>query len=180
MDGRVKQCVPFPANIQQRHTATEEEWTNTPQAIFINSSTQWEEDESHCMKQMVLIPDSDWFCVLSVVSHRYLDYLTNWPQYGYKTVGRTRLSVAQGLSREEFWLPSFSLSTLQTSQTTQPTSKSSLTIWRGWREYKELIQGFVGWCQWYWNAGKNKELVMDFHRCKLYFLWSITVQYQYC
>lgn len=114
-----------------------------------------------------------------MVSHHYLDYLTNWPQYGYKTVGRTRLSVAQGLSREEFWLPSFSLSTLQTSQTTQPTSKSSLTIWRGWREYKELIQGFVGWCQWYWNAGKNKELVMDFHRCKLYFLWSIMVQYQY-
>ncbi len=40
LDRRIRQRVPVPVNIQQLHTAIEEEWTNTPQATinnFINS-----------------------------------------------------------------------------------------------------------------------------------------------
>ncbi len=40
LDRRIQQRVPVPANIQQLHTAFEEEWTNIPQATinnFINS-----------------------------------------------------------------------------------------------------------------------------------------------
>ncbi|KAF7646575.1 hypothetical protein LDENG_00185420 [Lucifuga dentata] len=36
------------------------------------------------------------------------------------------------------------------------------------KEYRELIQSFVGWCQrnrLQINAGKTKELVVDFRRC---------------
>ncbi len=35
-DRRIRQCVPVPANIQQLHTAIEEEWTNIPQATINN------------------------------------------------------------------------------------------------------------------------------------------------
>ncbi len=40
LDRRIRQRVPIPANIQQLHTAIEEEWTNIPKAtinILINS-----------------------------------------------------------------------------------------------------------------------------------------------
>ncbi|ROL53436.1 Transposable element Tcb1 transposase [Anabarilius grahami] len=36
LDRRIRQCVPVPANIQQLHTAIEEEWTNIPQATINN------------------------------------------------------------------------------------------------------------------------------------------------
>ena len=36
VDGRVRQCVPVPTNIQQLGTAIEQEWENIPQAT-INS-----------------------------------------------------------------------------------------------------------------------------------------------
>uniref|UniRef100_A0A8C1DR28 Tc1-like transposase DDE domain-containing protein n=1 Tax=Cyprinus carpio carpio TaxID=630221 RepID=A0A8C1DR28_CYPCA len=36
MDRRIRQRVPVPANIQQLQTATEEEWTNIPQAKINN------------------------------------------------------------------------------------------------------------------------------------------------
>ncbi|KAL7847841.1 hypothetical protein AOLI_G00225590 [Acnodon oligacanthus] len=36
LDRRIRQRVPVPANIQQLRTATEEEWTNIPQAIINN------------------------------------------------------------------------------------------------------------------------------------------------
>ncbi len=36
LDGRILQCVPAPANIQQLRTAIEEEWTNIPQATINN------------------------------------------------------------------------------------------------------------------------------------------------
>ncbi|KAL0151743.1 hypothetical protein M9458_052969 [Cirrhinus mrigala] len=36
LDRRIRQRVPVPANIQQLRTATEEEWTNTPQATINN------------------------------------------------------------------------------------------------------------------------------------------------
>uniref|UniRef100_A0AAZ3NQ15 Tc1-like transposase DDE domain-containing protein n=1 Tax=Oncorhynchus tshawytscha TaxID=74940 RepID=A0AAZ3NQ15_ONCTS len=34
LDRRVRQCVPFPANIQQLHTGIEEEWDEIPQATI--------------------------------------------------------------------------------------------------------------------------------------------------
>uniref|UniRef100_A0A8C6KUW6 Tc1-like transposase DDE domain-containing protein n=1 Tax=Nothobranchius furzeri TaxID=105023 RepID=A0A8C6KUW6_NOTFU len=34
LDLRIRQCVPVPTNIQQLHTAIEEEWTSIPQAII--------------------------------------------------------------------------------------------------------------------------------------------------
>ncbi len=53
LDRRIRQCVPVPANIQQLHTAIEEEWTNIPQATInnlINSmQRRW---------QMVVTPDT--------------------------------------------------------------------------------------------------------------------------
>ncbi len=36
LDRRIRQRVPVPANIQQLHTAIEEEWTNSPQATINN------------------------------------------------------------------------------------------------------------------------------------------------
>ncbi len=36
LNRRVQQRVPVPANIQQLHTAIEEEWTNFPQATINN------------------------------------------------------------------------------------------------------------------------------------------------
>ncbi len=36
LDWRIRQHVPVPANIQQLHTAIEEEWTNIPQATINN------------------------------------------------------------------------------------------------------------------------------------------------
>ncbi len=36
LDQRIRQCVPVPANIQQLHTAIEEEWTDIPQTTINN------------------------------------------------------------------------------------------------------------------------------------------------
>ncbi len=36
LDRRIRQRIPVPANIQQLHTAIEEEWTNIPQATINN------------------------------------------------------------------------------------------------------------------------------------------------
>jgi hypothetical protein len=36
LDQRVRQRVPVPANIQQLHTAIEEEWDNIPQAFTLH------------------------------------------------------------------------------------------------------------------------------------------------
>ncbi len=45
LDRRLRQCVPVPANIQQLHTAIEEEWTNITQAtinnLIVPQSTTW-------------------------------------------------------------------------------------------------------------------------------------------
>ncbi len=46
-----------PANTQQLHTAIEEEWTNIPQST--TWSTQCEGDALHCVRQMVITPDTD-------------------------------------------------------------------------------------------------------------------------
>ncbi len=43
LDQRIRQCVPVPANIQQLHTAIEEEWTNS-------------------MRRICVTPDTDCFC----------------------------------------------------------------------------------------------------------------------
>ncbi len=54
LDRRILQRVPVPANIQQLHTAIEEEWTDIPQATIKG-------DVLHCVRQMVVTPDTDWF-----------------------------------------------------------------------------------------------------------------------
>ncbi len=59
LDWRIRQRVPVPANIQQLHTAIEEEWTNIPQST--TWSTLCEGDVLHCGRQMVVTPDTDWF-----------------------------------------------------------------------------------------------------------------------
>jgi hypothetical protein len=48
------------ANIQQFHTDVEEEWYSIPQAI-INSLINSVKEMSHCMRQMLVTPDTDWF-----------------------------------------------------------------------------------------------------------------------
>ncbi len=58
LDRRIRQRVPIPANIQQLHTAIEEEWTNIrPQST--TWSTLCEGDVLHCVMQMVVTPDTD-------------------------------------------------------------------------------------------------------------------------
>ncbi len=52
LDWRIRQRVPVPYNIQQLRTAIKEEWTIIPQATG---------DVLHCMRQMVVTPDTDWF-----------------------------------------------------------------------------------------------------------------------
>ncbi len=60
LDRRIWQRVPVPANIQQLHTAIEGEWTNIPP-----QSTTWstlcEGYVLHCVRQMMVTPDTDWF-----------------------------------------------------------------------------------------------------------------------
>ncbi len=59
LDRRIRLRVAVPANIQQLHTAIEEEWTNIPQST--TWSTLCERDVLHCVRQMVVTPDTDWF-----------------------------------------------------------------------------------------------------------------------
>ncbi len=51
--------VPVPANIQQLRTAIEEEWTNIPQST--TWSTLCKGDVLHCVRQMVVTLDTDWY-----------------------------------------------------------------------------------------------------------------------
>ena len=71
LDWRVPERVPVPDNIQQLRTAIEEERDNIPQAT-INSMRR---DESHCMRQMVVTPDTDSFSD----PHPYLFLRYLWP-----------------------------------------------------------------------------------------------------
>ncbi len=59
LDRRIRQRVPVPDNIQQLHTAIEEEWTNIPQST--TWSTLCEGEVLHCVRQMVVTPDTDCF-----------------------------------------------------------------------------------------------------------------------
>ncbi len=52
--------VPVPTNIQQLRSAIGEEWTNIPQAT-INNLNLNEGDVLHCVWQMMVTPDTDWF-----------------------------------------------------------------------------------------------------------------------
>ncbi len=60
LDWHIRQCVPVPANIQQLCTAIEEEWNNIPQAT-INNLINSMRSVLHCVRQMVVTPDTDWF-----------------------------------------------------------------------------------------------------------------------
>ncbi len=60
LDRRIRQRVPVPANIQQLH-AIEEEWTNIHRPQTTTWSTLCEGDVLHCVRQMVVTPDTDWF-----------------------------------------------------------------------------------------------------------------------
>ncbi len=64
LDRRIRQRVPVPANIQQLHTAIEEEWTNIPQST--TWSTLCEGDVLLCKRQIVLTPDTDWLIIILV------------------------------------------------------------------------------------------------------------------
>ncbi len=59
--GMYDKRVPVPANIQQRRTAIEEEWINIPQTTINNLINSMRRDVLHCMRQMVVTPDTDWF-----------------------------------------------------------------------------------------------------------------------
>ncbi len=59
LDRRIRQRVPVSANIQQLHTAIKEEWTNIPQST--TGSTLCKGDVLHCVRQMVVTPDTYWF-----------------------------------------------------------------------------------------------------------------------
>ncbi len=60
LDQRIWQCVSVPANIQQLRSAIEEERTfHRPH--LTTRSTLCEGDVLHCVRQMVVTPDTDWF-----------------------------------------------------------------------------------------------------------------------
>ncbi len=59
LDRCIRQSVSVPANIQQLLTAIEEEWTNIPQST--TWSTLCEGDVLHCVRQMLVTPDTNWF-----------------------------------------------------------------------------------------------------------------------
>ncbi len=61
LDQRIRERVPVPANIQQLHKAIEEEWTNIHRPQSTTWSTLCEGDVLHCVRQMVVTPDTDWF-----------------------------------------------------------------------------------------------------------------------
>ena len=93
-----------------------------------------------------------------------LNYLTNQPRY-VRTQGCVSDTVicSTGPYRKQSWLLSFSPYTQQTSPTNHPTA-----IYKKYRlPHQGLTQDFVDWCKWNHhplNAGKTKELVVDFHR----------------
>jgi len=56
----VYDSVSVPANIQQLRTAIEEEWNNIPQTTINNlTNSMCEGDVLHCVRQMVVTPDTD-------------------------------------------------------------------------------------------------------------------------
>ncbi len=61
LDQRIRQRVPLPANIQQLRTAIKEEWINIPQATINNPINSMQGDVLHCVRQMVVTPDTDLF-----------------------------------------------------------------------------------------------------------------------
>ncbi len=61
LDRRIRQRVPVPANIQQLCTAIEEEWLTFLRPQSTTWSTLCEGDVLHCVRQMVVTPDTDWF-----------------------------------------------------------------------------------------------------------------------
>ncbi len=62
LDRRIRQRVPVPANIHQLRTAIEEEWTNIATGHNQQPDQLYsEEDVLHCVRQMVVTPDTDWF-----------------------------------------------------------------------------------------------------------------------
>lgn len=94
---------------------------------------------------------------------------------------QTLLSAAQGPHWEQFWPRSCSACTQQTSRTTHKLTHCHLQKFSDDsavvglitdgddREYRELIQDFLDWCQrnrLRINAGKTKELEVDFCRSK--------------
>ncbi len=61
LDRRIRQCVKVPANIQQLRKAIEEEWTTFYRPQSTTWSTLCKGDVLHCVRQMVVTPDTDWF-----------------------------------------------------------------------------------------------------------------------
>ncbi len=59
LDRRIRQRVPVPANIQQLHTAIEEEWPTSHRPQSTTWSTLCEGDVLHCVRQIVVTPDTD-------------------------------------------------------------------------------------------------------------------------
>ncbi len=58
LDRRIRQCVPVPANIQQLCNS---HWVHAYRPQSTTWSTLCEGDVLHCMRQMVVTPDTDWF-----------------------------------------------------------------------------------------------------------------------
>ncbi len=63
LDRRIRQCVLVLSNIQQLRTAIEEEWTTCHRPQSTTWSTLCEGDVLHCVRQMVVTPDTDWFSI---------------------------------------------------------------------------------------------------------------------
>ncbi len=61
LDRRIRQRVPVPANIQQLHTTLKRSGPTSHRPQTTTWSTLCEGDVLHCVRQMVVTPDTDWF-----------------------------------------------------------------------------------------------------------------------
>ncbi|MDF4405431.1 hypothetical protein P3471_23045 [Vibrio parahaemolyticus] len=66
LDRRIRQRVPVPANIQQLHTAIEEEWINIPQAT-INKA------KLHILEWPFIVASLRHTCAIIMLSNQHLD-----------------------------------------------------------------------------------------------------------
>ncbi len=61
LDRRIRQRVPVPANIQQLHTILKRSGPTLHSPQSTTWSTLCEGDVLHCVRQIVVTPDTDWF-----------------------------------------------------------------------------------------------------------------------
>ncbi len=91
LDQRIRQRVPVPANIQQLHTAIEEEWTNIPQSttwstlcegdaltVFCTPRTPPHTVKLHILEWLFIVSSLRHTCAIIMLSNQHLDMSHLW------------------------------------------------------------------------------------------------------